>query len=99
MNLPTTPSPLQPIDQLRSKIAALDSTLVKVHPQHKVLLHEIHRAIHADESLIYLVSAEEISKITASLQELAGQKILDEKVKSASKKSNKSLSNLSLDDI
>jgi hypothetical protein len=99
MNLPTAPTPLAPIDQLRSKIASLDQTLVKIHPQHKSLLHEIHRAIHADESLIYLVSPEEISKITASLQELAGQKILEDKVKTASKKSNKALSNLSLDDI
>lgn len=99
MNLPTQPAPLAPIDQLRSKIAALDSTLVKIHPQHKVLLHEIHRAIHADESLVYLVSPEEISKITSGLMELAGQKILEEKVKTAGKKSNKALSQLSIDDI
>lgn len=96
---PTQPKPLDPIEQLRLKIAQLDATLVRTHPQHKTLLMEIHRNLHADESLVYLVSAQEIAKITSSLQELAGQKIVEEKVAKASKKGNKALSGISVDDI
>lgn len=90
--MPTTPQPLQPIDVIKAKIAVLNATLVSKVPEHKKILVEIHKAVHNDEQLVYLISPEEIGKITACLMEIAQTKILEQKVKAATKKKGTAMS-------
>ena len=100
--IPTTPQPLQSVDIIRSKIAAIDVSLVSKVPGQKAVLNEIHKAVHANEALVYLLTLEEIGKITSCLMDVAQMKIMEAKVKAASKgktTSGKKLSELSLDDI
>lgn len=65
--LTTSPVPLPEISQIYAKIEDLKSRLQIAVPGYEHLLHEIHVALHKDESLTHLLSEEQIGVILLGL--------------------------------
>jgi hypothetical protein len=81
------------------KIGELDKALKSAHPQMESLLQYIHRNTAKDPELIHLLKPEQRAIIFAGLQKKTQTKILDDTVKSASGGKNKSLKNISLEEL
>lgn len=87
---------LNGIERLSTKVSELQVQLQTNAPGYASLLHEIHRALMEDESLVHLLKEEQIGIIVSGLSKRKNVVIVDA-VKS--KASSKSLSKLTADDF
>ena len=90
MNAPT----LGAVDDIREKIATLQSHLLTAHPLIPTLLRTIHTQLKADPEVVTLLEEGEILTIVNGLQHVTKIKLVE-----VSKPAKKSLKNMSLDDF
>ena len=91
MNAPTQ---LGAVDDIREKIATLQSHLLTAHPLIPTLLRTIHTQLKADPEVVTLLEEGEILTIVNGLQHVTKIKLVE-----VSKPAKKSLKNMSLDDF
>jgi acetylglutamate synthase len=92
----TVATPLSSVERLQVKISELQAQLQTNAPGYASLLHEIHRALKEDETLVHLLSEQQIGTIVAGLSKRKGVVIAEATVK---KTTSKSLSKLTADDF
>jgi len=87
MNTPvpgmTIPTSLSNLDTIKHKIAELQQLLQTQAPGYDVMLYNIHSALSKDESVVHLLSDEEIGTICAALSKKKGIILVEEKVKAS----------------
>lgn len=83
-------------DELHSKVIELKDMLEKQNPGMEMWLRDIHMNLQKDESLVQVISEEELGIIVHSLEVKAKIKIVSD-IKNS--KNKKPLSQLSLDDL
>lgn len=83
-------------DELHSKVIELKDMLEKQNPGMEMWLRDIHMNLQKDESLVQVISEEELGIIVRSLEVKAKIKIVSD-IKNS--KNKKPLSQLSLDDL
>jgi hypothetical protein len=81
--------------QLKEKIAALQNAILTVHPTLPIILKEIHTLLKNDPANITLLDEDDISTIVSGLKKQTATEI----TQATLKKSTKSLSKVSLDDL
>jgi hypothetical protein len=81
--------------QLKEKIAALQNAILTVHPTLPIILKDIHTLLKSDPSNITLLDEDDISTIVSGLKKQTATEI----TQATLKKSTKSLSKVSLDDL
>lgn len=60
---------MTPAEQLKEKVASLETALLNVHPTMPILLREIHNNLKADADLVTVLSEEEIAVIVNGLKQ------------------------------
>lgn len=60
-------TPLGPAEQVKQKIAELQQRLQTAAPGYESILHDIHKALAADEAVTLLLTDEEVGIICAGL--------------------------------
>lgn len=88
---------MTPAEEIHNKVLNLKAKLDENNPGMENWLRDIHNNLHKDESLVQVLSPQEIGIIVSGLSLKAKTVIVEDAVKS--KVSNKKLSNLSLDSI
>jgi hypothetical protein len=81
--------------QLKEKIAALQNAILTVHPTLPIILKDIHTLLKNDPSNITLLDEDDITVIVSGLKKQTATEI----TQATLKKSTKSLSKVSLDDL
>jgi hypothetical protein len=87
---------MTPAEQLREKVASLQTALLKANPRMPVLLREIHTQLKSDEELVTILSDEEVGIIVTGLQRQTNAVIL---ATVAKKGTGKALKKTTVDDI
>jgi hypothetical protein len=93
----SAPAPLGNAAQIQSKIAELQLALQQSLPSYESLLHQIHKALAADEDVVHILTEEEIGTIVAGLSKKKALVIVDSQSKS--KSNSKKLASLTTDDL
>lgn len=94
MNMTTTHQ-LGPVDDIKEKIATLQSHLLSSHPLIPTLLRTIHQQLKADPEVVTLLDEDEIKVVVSGLQHVTKISLLA----AAPAPKKKSLKNMSLDDF
>jgi hypothetical protein len=89
-----SPFQLGAVDDIREKIASLQSQLLTAHPLIPTLLRTIRAQLKADPEVVTLLTEPEILVIVNGLQHVTKVKLTE-----VSKPAKKSLKNMSLDDF
>lgn len=87
---------MTPAEQVKSKLAELETALLTAHPTMPVLLRDIRNQLKADSSVVTLLSEEDIGVIVRGLKLQTNTEIAT----AASKgKGGKSVKNIGIDDL
>lgn len=86
---------MTPAEQLKEKVADLQSKLLNAHPQMPVLLKEIHNQLRNDPELGTVLAEEDICVIVSGLKKQTQTEIATSVVKSRTK----SLKNIGVEDL
>lgn len=99
MEIVSSTMPLDKVQQLKQKIADLNSSLTEAIPGYESLLFTIHKELREDSEINHLLSEEEIGTILSGLAKRKGIIINEEKVVKAKKLTNSALSKVSVHDL
>lgn len=86
---------MTPSEQVQEKIAALKAELDKQNPGISSYLRDIHRNLIEDESIVQILTPEEIGVIISGASLLTKTQIVADSIK----KNKSALKNLTLDDL
>lgn len=87
---------MTPAEQVKSKIAELESALLTAHPTMPVLLRDIHTHLKNDASVVTLLSETDIGVIVRGLKVQTNTEIATAAAKG---KGGKAIKNIGLDDL
>lgn len=90
---------MTPAEQIREKILKLDSMLKAENPGMEQWLREIHKNLKSDESLVQVLSDEEIGICVSVMSRIAQTVVVKDMVKSTKGAGGKKLNQMTLDDL